>query len=200
MISKLGLSTRDRRTIRVGLLTVSLLLGVAKGVPALRHWEGDQKSEARAAAQQIASLRRGLAILPAIRDTLRARQDRLAALDSILLSGVSPSTIAATLASQLEDFADDNAVKVTALQLHADTAAIAGLARVDVRITAVADIYGLTGFLHAVESEATPLVVRDLNVSQPEPMASDAKPEALRVDVLVSGIGIIKAAKLGARP
>ena len=199
MNAALGLSQRDRRTLTVGLGVVLSLITIARGVPALRAWEGDRRAEAQAAAEQLAALRSGVGTLPALRDSVRARQARLAALNSSLLSGASPSAIAANLASALEDLADDNALKVTAMQLHADSVATAGLARVDVRISGITDITGLAGFLHAVEGNTTPLVVRDLSVSQPEPTASDAKAEALRVDMLVAGIGAIKADKPEAR-
>jgi len=191
----LGLSQRDRRTLTVGFGVVLSLVTVARGVPALRAWESDRRAEARSATEQLAALRTGVGTLPALRDSVRARQARLAALDSTLLSGASPSAIAADLASALEDLADDNALKVTAMQLHADSVATGGLARVDVRISGITDITGLAGFLHAVEGNTTPLVVRDLSVSQPEPTANDAKAEALRVDMLVAGIGAIKSDK-----
>ena len=60
-------------------------------------------------------------------------------------------------------------------------------------MTGVTDITGLAGFLRVVESGETPLVVRELSVSQPEPAAGDAKPEALRIEVLVASIGSIKS-------
>jgi hypothetical protein len=77
------------------------------------------------------------------------------------------------------------------MQLRADTVASAGLARVEVRVTGVTDIAGLARFLHAVEADETPLVVRDVNVSQPEPWGSDSKPETLRIDVLIATIGTL---------
>jgi type II secretion system (T2SS) protein M len=199
MISKLGLSQRDRRTLAVGLCAVASLFTIARGVPALHSWEADRTAEAQSAGQQLAALRRGLRILSVLRDTLRSRQARVVALDSSLLFGASPSAIAADLASALEDLADDNALKVTAMQLRSDTVVRAGLARVEVRITGITDVTGLAGFLRAVEADATPLVVRDLSVSQPEPTAGDAKPEALRVDMLVASIGTVKSGKVEAQ-
>jgi hypothetical protein len=193
MISKLGLSSRDRRTLTIGSFAIASLIVVARGIPALRSWDADRKAEGYSAAQRLASLRDGLVMLPTLRDSLRLRRDRLAALESNLLFGASPSAIAASLASELEDLADDNAVKVTALQLRADTVATGGLARVDVRLTGIADVYGLAGFLRAAESDSTLLVVRDLSVSQAEPTAADGRPEALRVDMLVAAIGTIKS-------
>jgi hypothetical protein len=192
MISKLGLSSRDRRTLTIGSFAIASLIVVARGIPALRSWDADRKAEGYSAAQRLASLRDGLVMLPTLRDSLRLRRDRLAALESNLLFGASPSAIAASLASELEDLADDNAVKVTALQLRADTVATGGLARVDVRLTGIADVYGLAGFLRAAESDSTLLVVRDLSVSQAEPTAADGRPEALRVDMLVAAIGTMK--------
>jgi hypothetical protein len=186
-----GLSHRDRRTLILGLCVVGTLLTVARGAPALRSWEGTQTSEAQSATQRLAALRGGMRLLPRLRDSLRARRARLAALDSSLLIGATPAAIAAQLASVLEDLADDNALKVTAMQLRADTVATAGLARVEVRVTGITDIIGLAGLLRAIESDETPLVVRDLSVSQPEPVGSDARAEALRVDLLVASIGTI---------
>jgi type II secretion system (T2SS) protein M len=192
MIATLGLNQRDRRTLVVGFGIVLSLVSLARGVPALRSWDADRRTEAQSAARQVAALRDGLKILPALHDSLRARDGRLVALDSSLLSGASPSAVAANLASALEDLADDNALKITAMQLHADTAATERIASVAVRINGIADVTGFAGFLRAVEGNTTPMVVRALNVSQPEPIASDTKAEALHVDILVASIGTIK--------
>jgi Tfp pilus assembly protein PilN len=173
----------------IGFVAVVSLVTFARGLPALRSWENEQSSAATSAARELALFRGGLRALPEIRDTLRARHRRLLVVDSTLLHGASPSAIAAALASVLEDVAEDNAIKITALQLRADSVAIAGLSHVAVRLTGVSDVIGLVGFLRDVEGSAIPLVVRDLSVSQPEPAAPDSKPEALRIDVLVAGIG-----------
>jgi hypothetical protein len=165
----------------------------ARGMPALRSWETKQATAASSAMDDLGRLRGGLRALPEIRDTLRARRRRLVALDSTLLNGMSPSSIAAALASVLESLAEDNAIKITALQLSADSVVIDGLARVAVRVSGVSDVTGVVGFLRGVEGGTIPLVVRDLSVSQPEPAAPESKPEALRVDVLVAGIGSLKS-------
>jgi len=195
MTSKLGVSQRDRRTLTFGGVTIIVLVAIARGLPALRSWEEARLSEAQHAAQQVASVRLGSQMLPALRDSVRARRARLAALDTALLAATSPSGIAAQLASTLEEIADDNAFKITALQLRADSVPVAGLVRAEVRVTAVTGVEGLAGFLRDVESGATPLAIRDLTVSQPEPTAPDSKAEMLRVDVLVAGLGSVRAAK-----
>jgi type II secretion system (T2SS) protein M len=194
MSSNFGLSQRDRRTLIFGVATISTLVGVSRGLPALMTWEEDQIAQAQTVAEQLAAVRAGTILIPAIRDSLKARRARLVLLDSTLLSGTSPSSVAAELSSTLEDLADDNHVRVTAVQLHADSVANAGLARVEVRVTGIADVTGLAGFLHAIEGGDAPLVVKELSVSQQDPVG-DNKPEALRIDVLVAGIGLVTDAK-----
>ena len=193
MIGNVGLSQRDRRTLVLGVCIISLLVFGARGLPALRAWEANRLAEARTAAEQLARLRAGRSMLPELRASLRAARERLASLDSTLLSGANPPAIAARLASMLEDFADENAVRITALQLRSDSLTKGQLARVAVRLTGITDVAGLAGLLRAVEGDATPLVVEELSVSQGEPAAPETKPEMLRLDVLVGAIGLVRA-------
>lgn len=191
MTIKLGISQRDRRTLIVGVSVVGTVLAIGRGLPAVSDWESTQRREAESTAERLAQLRDGLRSLPALRDSLRARTARLAELDTTLIRGVSPAAIAAAFASALGDIADENALRVSTLQLRSDSVATQGLARVEVRVTGVTDVAGLAGFLRAVEGNAMPARVRELNISQPEPLAGEAKPETLRVDVLVEGLGVI---------
>ena len=197
MIARLGLSERDRRTLTIGLMTVMSLVTLSRGIPALRVWEAGRLAAAGASSEQLSVVRQAERDHSRIRDSLRARQRRLAELDSSLLTGPSPSTILAVLASSVEALAEENGFKVGSVRLRADSLAMDGLALVEARVAGVTDVAGLAGFLRAVESGKTVLVVRDLSVSQPEPAASDAKPEALRVDMLIASIGLIST---GTRP
>lgn len=199
MTASLRISRRDQRTLGVGVVTVALLMVVARGIPAVRAWEADRVRGARETATQLASIRIGRRQLPALRDSLAARRARLASIDSTLLSGASTFAVAAALASSLKDLSDHNAMKVTSLQIRADSVARGGMTRVDVRLSGVTDILGLAGFLDAVEGGAMPLVVRELDVSQPEPTAADNKPETLHVDVLVSGVGVVNGDRASRR-
>ena len=189
----LAISRRDQRTLGVGAFTIAMLMVVSRGIPAIRTWDAERVREARETAAQLASIRIGRRQASAIRDSLAARRARLASIDSTLGAGASASAVAAALASTLEDLADRNAVKVTALQIRADSVARGGMTRVEVRLSGITDVTGLASFLAAVEAGPMPVVVRELDVSQPEPTAADDKPEALRLDVLVSGVGLVKA-------
>ena len=189
----LAISRRDQRTLGVGAFTIATLMVVSRGIPAIRTWDAERVREARETAAQLASIRIGRRQASALRDSLAARRARLASIDSTLGAGASASAVAAALASTLEDLADQNAIKVTALQIRADSVARGGMARVEVRLSGIPDVTGLASFLAAVEAGPMPVVVRELDVSQPEPTAADDKPEALRLDVLVSGVGLVKA-------
>ncbi|MEP6493402.1 MAG: GspMb/PilO family protein [bacterium] len=190
-----GLSARDTRTLAIGVSVIGTLFGVARGLPALRAWERDRIGDAAAASLQASAARTGVRLLPALRDSLRDREMRLAALDSVLLTGPSPSAAASDLASTLGDMADDAPLKISAMQLRADSAGPGSLTPVAVRVTGVTDIAGLAGFLRAIEGGEVPLLVRELAVSQPEPAAPSGRVESLRVDILVEGIARITSGK-----
>ena len=196
----LGVSRRDQRTLAVGAATIALLVAGGRGVPALMAWQDRQSAAAESAGSELARVRAGAKLLPVLRESLSVRQTRLAQIDSVLLTGPTPAAIAADLASSLKDLADDTSVRVTGLQLRADSVAVAGLVLAEVRLTGITDVTGLGGFLREVEGGRMPLVVRELTVSQPDPAGSSTKAEALRMDMLVVGIGSIKVAKSDARP
>lgn len=191
----LGLSARDKKTLIAGATVVGSLFGLSRGLPAVSAWERGRLALAADLASQAAAARAGVRSLTRLRDTLRARQRRLAALDSTLLGGASSAAAAADLASVLDDIARASRLKVAAMQLRADSAPPGALALVAVRIAGVTDVAGLAAFLRSVETDDTPLAVRELAVSQSEPAAPEGTPEALRVDVLVEGLARISPEK-----
>jgi type II secretion system (T2SS) protein M len=195
MTLQLGMSARDRRTLVVGGVTIGLLVGVARGLPALLAWQRDRVADALTLTTQARAARAEVKWLPSRRDTLRSRKARLAEFDSVMLSGVSSSAAAAQLASALGDIADEAPLKVSAMQLRADSAHAGTIASVAVRVTGTTDVAGLAGFLRAVEAGRTPLLVREIAVTQPDPLAPDNKIENLRVDILVEGLARILVAR-----
>jgi hypothetical protein len=125
----------------------------------------------------------------ALRDTLRARRDRLALLDSGLVKGDTPSAAAATLASVISETAEEAGVKLGSVQVRPDSArAGTAVTLVAVRADAVGDIRGLTLLLAEIEAGVPLLRVRELSVSQPAPAAPDTQAEALRVELLIEGL------------
>lgn len=185
------MSPRDRRTAIVGMTVIATLFAVARGLPALIGWQQRQTTEVAELSNRASSARAGLRLLPLVHDSLRVRRIRLAALDSALLQGASAPAAAAELAASLDEMAVEARLKITAMQLRADTIVSGALSRVAVRINGTTDVAGLAAFLRAVEGDATPLVVRELSVTQPEPAAVDARVETLHVDILVEGLARI---------
>jgi len=190
---ELGLSSRDRRTLIVGVSAVGVLLALGRGVPTLVQWQSAQRAEAATISTDLAVARAGARLMPQLLDSLRSRQARLAVIDSAMLVGSTPAAAAAGLASALQDIADDASVKVSAMQLQADSAGTGGVVQVGVRVTAVSDVYGLLALLRALEGGRTLLAVRELAVTQPEPAAPASKQETLRLDVMVVGLARIAA-------
>jgi hypothetical protein len=184
----LNMSARDRRTAIVGLSAIGALVGLTRGLPASIHWLRARIAESLALSNQLQESRLSARRLPILRDSLRRRLWQLAAMDSGLLSGASPSAAAADLASVLEARADEAPLRVIAMQLRSDSAPVGTLARVFVRVTGTADVSGLAAFLHAVEEGDPALVVRELAVTPADPVAADTKPELLRIDALVEGM------------
>jgi hypothetical protein len=192
---QLGLSARDRRTLIVGGSLVGTLFVLGRGLPLLTQWQSAQIAEAAPLTSDLAAARAGARLMPLLRDTLRVRQARLAALDSSILSGATPSAAAAGLASAVQDIADESSVKISAMQLQADSAGPGALVHVGVRVTAMADVYGLLSLMRAIEGGTQLLAVRELAVTQPEPAAPANKIESLRLDMTVVGLARIAAEK-----
>jgi len=187
-----GADVRDRRTLVGGVLVVASLIAIARGAPMLGTWTEARRAAAAAAGDQLRLAERARRELPALQDSLQRRRARFAALDSLLFIASSASVASAALASALEDVATDTRVKVNAMQMRPDTTNRPGFTRVAVRVIGVADVAGLAAFLHAVDGGDRYLAVREISVSQPEPGAADSKPEMLRIDVLVEGLGFIQ--------
>ena len=191
----IGLSTRDRRTIIIGACVVGALLGLGRGVPSMMRWQSTQIAEAAEVARDIAEARGGERVMPAIRDTLRSYVARMKTLDSSILSGPSPSAVAVQLASEVENLADESAVKIGAMQLQADSAGVGALVHVGVRVTAIADVFGLLAFMRAIDGGERMLLVRELVVTQPEPAALPNKAESLRIELTVVALARVASEK-----
>lgn len=192
---QLGLSAKDRRTAVFGIVVVGTLIGLSRGLPAFREWERTRVAEASELTAKASSARASVRMLGVLRDSLRARSQALAVLDSAMLSGASAAAAAADLASTIDELATASRIKVASMQLRADSAAAGALTTVAVRVSGTTDVAGLAAFLRAVETNDTPLVVRELTVSQSEPAAPQSKPEALHVDVVVEGLARILATR-----
>lgn len=192
---QLGFSAKDRRTAVFGIVVVGSMIGLSRGLPAIREWERAHVADAADLAAKASSARANVRMLRMMRDSLTARRKRLVSMDSAMLSGTSAAAAAADLASALDEIAASSRVKIISMQLRADSAAAGALTKVAVRVSGTGDVTGLAAFLRDVEANDAPLAIRELTVSQSDPAAPPSKPEALHVDVVVEALARILAAR-----
>ena len=102
---------------------------------------------------------------------------------------------AVQLAAEVENLADESAVKISAMQLQADSARVGALVNVGVRVTAIADVFGLLAFMRAIDGGERMLLVRELVVTQPEPAALPNKAESLRIELTVVALARVASEK-----
>jgi hypothetical protein len=192
----IAMNARDRRALLIGIVGMSSIVGVGRGVPSLLRWQRARVDAAAEARSQLRYEQAAARLLPSIEDSLRARRARLIALDSVLFVAAIPSEASAQLAAVLSEYAEGAQVKVTAVQLRQDSVKKSTpLVRVGARLTGAADVTGLATLLHALETDETPLAVRELTVTQPEPAGSDTRPEILRFEMLVEGLARMEKPK-----
>lgn len=135
---------------------------------------------------------------PAIADTMQARSERFLRVAPLLLDGASAATAAATLASLVSGAAAAADARIGSVQVRAPVAtdssgtASRAFERVTVRATLTADVRGLAQLLLALESGQTLLSIDELSVTQPDPAADGTRPEALQVELVVSGLAHVK--------
>jgi hypothetical protein len=193
------LSGRDRRTALLGMVVILMILVIGRGVPAVIAWQHEEVASAKELLDAAARASRLVSALPVIRDSLRARSARLAALDSASVPGDMAATAAAGLASIISNAADDAGVKADGLEPHVDVEAhtlgssgkpraIHAFFPVSVHGSVTGDAVGLAQFLADLEHGPTVLRVRSLSVTQPDPAAGSDRMEVLRADFTVMAL------------
>jgi hypothetical protein len=184
------MSDRDRRVLVLGGMTIALVIGAARGLPAWREWYTGSRASAVRIRDELARAQASLRYGGVTRDSLVARKRRLVALLPLLASGETPQMAGAGLASHVASAAEAAGVRVGTVQVRPDSAGRTVFTRLAVRADVTGDVRGITTFLSALEHDATLLAVRELAVSQPEPAAPADRVEALRVELLVEGLAL----------
>jgi hypothetical protein len=187
-VRSLPTSPRDRRVLLFGVVCISLILGLGRGLPAWRSW----RTEARAAGAQLTGevlqARASVSRHRLLRDSLNARRGRFIALAPLLLSGKTPAMGGAALASLIATAATAASVRLGPVQVQPDTAARTVFSRVRVRADVTGDVRGVGTFISSLERGQTLLSIREISVSQLEPSAPPERAEALRVNLTVEGL------------
>lgn len=187
------LSRRDRKIAIAGVIVCTTLL-LSRGMPGWLAWRAATRERAAEAADELARSEAAVRAQHMIRDSVAAGGRRYAALAPLLVGGGIKTSPDGILAGFVSDAAGEANLRVTNLQVQLDSATSSTFTRVSVRTTATGDIRGLTRLLETLEQGPMLLAVRELVVSQPEPAAPNARPEALRMELRVEGLALTRAA------
>lgn len=182
------LSTRDARTLLLGLGSMTLIIAVGRVAPAL-HATFTRAVAESSLRRQVLERDRWLA---ASESSLRASAAdmvvQLQSLERSAFPGATPAESAASLAMLLETFARRAKVQIGSTNSQADTSFTSDFQRISVRVFATADAQGVLELLAMIESSDRLLAVRELTLSQPDPAAEDAVPESLRLEFVVEAL------------
>ncbi len=188
MTALLSVGRRDRRTLAIGIAVCATIAGAGRGVPALRAWEVAHLASAAEAERQLATATIAAGMGTSIEEGASRARQQAGAADSVLIHGATPAAAAAELALLLSDRADSTGLGISSESVRADTGFTHGFARARVRLTATADVRGLTRFLASVEGSPHLLAVRDMTISQSDPGAGDDRPESLRIELVIEAL------------
>lgn len=183
-----ALSSRDRRALYLGFVSISILIVLSRGIPLWIAWTSAVRSDAQASTVELS---RSTALMRARRtlaDSLSERGNRLVSVMPAFLTGVSPEAAGASLAGILSQAAADSRVELSSMEVRADSLGSDEVARVSVRVVASGDVGGVIQMLAAIEGEQRLLTVRSLRLDQPEPDAPSSTMERLQITLVVQGL------------
>jgi hypothetical protein len=187
-MSRVRMSARDRRALLACVGAVSIVLALARGVPAYLSWQREARAEDAEARLALAKDRSLVTFDPAMRDSALIRGRRLIALAPVILSGDSPNSAGATLAGILSGAAAQSGVRLGAVQIRGDSLSRDAFTRIGARMDGTGDVRGVANMLAALERGPTLLSIRSFSITQPEMLAGDDRVEALRVELDVEGL------------
>lgn len=188
-LRSLTLSDRDKRALRIAAASCTLLL-IARIAPPLLSWRRGAMERARLQIAGVSSTGEQSRHWSVMKDSLVARQTRLASLDSAFIlpqGGNSPGTV---LVEFLTDAAEKSNVLISSIRIEStsDSGAKATLRRVSVHASLSGDLASIAKLLAAVERPPRLLAVKQLSITQRDPSTPDNKDESLEAEVAIEGL------------
>ena len=181
------MTSRDRRALVIGAVVVGAAVLGLRAAP----WAVSRTLAARGELRQrvalLARAREELAAAPLLRDSTAVLTRALVALAPQLLSGGSAADANADLAGRVNLAVTRAPAKLERIDVLADSAGAARLARVRVHAALETDMRGLVAFLRTLEGQDAAVVVQELRVVARDPGSADRVPEVLKVEVTVAG-------------
>ena len=184
-----SISSRDRRVLLLGGTIVIALLVVGRGLPWLHAHIQERRQAALAATQLATQAEWQVRTAEPTRRALKQVHSELAAYDSALVDGVTPSAASASLAALVSEAASIGDAQIGSIQLAADTLASRDvLSHVTARVSASGDLMSLALMLQGLEQGPQLLAVRELNMVRSPSGSARGQTESLQVELLVEGL------------
>jgi hypothetical protein len=185
----LTLAERDKRALRLAAAFCTLLL-TTRVLPAVLSWRRGEMERARLEIAGVSSAREQSKHASLLRDSLAARQARLAAMDSAFIRPEGANAPGAELVEFLTDAAERTEVLVSSIRIESvsDSEAKATLGRVRVRASLSGDLAGIATLIAMVERPPRLFTVRELSITQRDPSTPHNKDESLEAEVAIEGL------------
>jgi hypothetical protein len=183
-----GLSGRDRRMLTIGAVIIGATLGMGRGIPRWRRHVDEVQDRAWKAALRLERFEEAIAGSDTTARELATAKAQLESIDAARLPGSDAASVGAALMTVVSDAAVEAGFRVNAVQSTSDSAG-RSFVRAGVRANIEGDVLSLAELLDALENDSTLMRVRSLAIDQPLPGAASDHPEALRMELIVDGIG-----------
>jgi hypothetical protein len=180
--------SRGSRTFATGMVAVVAILVAGRGGPAWYHWQSEVRQTAREVRDELARSRATLRDTALVTESLTVRSRRLSMVRFRAFTSASSGAAGAMVASLLSDAAADAGMRITSLQVHADTSKQRTYYHVTLRADMTGDITGLQQLLSSIENGPALLNLREIAIAQTQLVSTPDRPEMLRVQLNVDGL------------
>lgn len=182
-------SPRDQRVLAVGVGAVLIIVLSAQGVPRIIEYTSARERQANAAIARATRAEQAIHRAGRTHSTLRLVRAGLATYDSALVEGTTSSAASARLSSLISEAVDGTDARLGSVTLGVDSSASRGkLARVTARASLSGELFSIALVLQALEEGPHLLAVRELSLTQPQPVASPTQVEIMQAEIMVEGL------------
>lgn len=187
------MTAREVRAVRLGALTVLVLIGGLRGVPSGIAWASGLATRVKADLATVQRMEADLAHVDSLEARAPATRERLVAMAPGLLSGGAEADAAGDLFARLRGIAGTYPAAIERLDAQPESVAVGELHAVGAELQLLTDLEGLTGFLRAVARDSAVLELRRIHVASVSESRTAAV-ESLRVSMTIRGWYLIRKA------
>ncbi len=180
------LAERDRRALLAAVVVIPALFVIRVVPPRVAQWTALTEGQASLTEKRVDQLRRLAADAPSMRLALDSARAVVDEFERPRSQSRGSGGALATLAAALADHARETSVLVSSIAVLPRGTSRGPYQEVRVRIHATTDTPGLEAFLRRIERDPLGFRVDALSVVQPEPLAGNTVPEALRLELTVA--------------